>query len=199
MTLSAMTLLPLGAAQAEKSRYVVDPEGSRIVIHVGKEGLLSFAGHEHEVVGAFEGTVTVDPQDLGRSSVDVHVDAGGLLVTAKGEPKGDAPKVQETMTGPKCLDVIHFPTIRFVSKAVVVKRASKDNYDLEIRGDLTLHGVTRSLTVPLSVDLPGDRLTTHGRITIRQSSFNLTPITVAGVVKVKDELVLEWSVSGRRP
>ena len=178
---------------------MLDREGSRLVIHVGKAGLLGFAGHEHEVVGAFEGTVMVDPQDLSRSSVDVQVDASRLRVTAKGEPKGDAPKVQETMTGPKCLDVARFPTIRFVSKTVAVRRASNGHYDLEIRGDLTLHGVTRSLTVPLSVELAGDRLTTRGRITILQSNFNLTPITVAGVVKVKDELVLEWSLLGRRP
>jgi polyisoprenoid-binding protein YceI len=119
-------------------------------------------------------------------------------VTGKGEPKEDVPKVQQAMLGPKCLDVTRFPTIRFVSTAIAAKPASGGHSQLEIRGTLTLHGVTRELTVPVRLDVAGDRLTAVGRTTIRQTDFRIAPISVAGVVKVENELALEWTLVGRR-
>jgi polyisoprenoid-binding protein YceI len=187
-----------GAAVAA-SPYVLSPEGSQVVIHVGKAGVFSFAGHEHRIVaGPVEGTVVFDAENLARSTVEVRFQASGLRVTGQGEPKDDVPKVQEAMLGPKCLDAPRFPTIRFASRTVTVGHASAGHDDLVILGDLTLHGVTRPVTVPVAVDLLGDRLTARGRMTVRQTDFGITPITVAGVVKVKDELVLEWTLEGRR-
>jgi polyisoprenoid-binding protein YceI len=195
----AVSLL-CGSAQARPARYVLDARGSRFAIQVGKAGLFGFAGHEHEIVaGAFQGTVVADEEDIGRSSVEVSFDAAGLRVTGKGEPRKDVPRVQEAMVGPKCLDVSRYPAIRFVSRTVAAKRASPGHHELEVRGDLTLHGVTRALSVPLRVEIDGDRLTASGRTVIRQTDFGISPITVAGVVKVKDELVLEWTLVGRRP
>jgi polyisoprenoid-binding protein YceI len=198
--LAFLTAFLLSAsAQAKASRYVLDPQGSRFVIHVGKGGLLGFAGHEHEIlVGAFEGTVLADTEQIARSSLELTFEAAGLRVTGKGEPSKDVPKVQEAMVGPQCLDVGRYPAIRFTSKTVTGTHASQSRYDLEIRGDLTLHGVTRTVSVPVRVDFEGDRLTASGRTVLRQTDFGIKPITVAGVVKVKDELALEWTLVGRR-
>jgi polyisoprenoid-binding protein YceI len=186
-----------GSAEAKPRRYVLDPSASHVVIQVGKAGVFGFAGHKHEIVtGTFKGTVVADTEDLGHSSVELKFDAAGLRVTGKGEPKKDVPEVQATMVGPKCLDVSRYPDVRFVSKSVTGKLASEGRYDLEIRGDLTLHGVTRALTVPVRIEMAGDRLTASGRTTIRQTEFGISPITVAGVVKVKDALTLEWTLVG---
>jgi polyisoprenoid-binding protein YceI len=167
--------------------------------NVGKAGLLGFAGHEHEVVaGAFAGSVVVDRQDIGRSSVEVTFEAARLRVTGKGEPEKDVPRVQEAMVGARCLEVSRYPTIRFVSNAVAGEPTAPGRYDLQIRGNLTLHGVSRPLPVSLRVDIDGDRLTATGRTVIRQTNFGIEPIKIAGVVKVKDEVALEWTLVGRR-
>jgi polyisoprenoid-binding protein YceI len=187
------------SAQAKATRYVLDPKASRLVIHVGKAGLFGFAGHEHEILaGGFEGTVLADTEQIAGSSLEVTFAAPELRVTGNGEPSKDVPKVQETMVGPQCLDVGRHPAIRFVSRTVAGTRASPSRYDLEIRGDLTLHGVTRALSIPVRVDFDGDRMTASGRTVLRQTDFGIKPITVAGVVKVKDELALEWTLVGRR-
>jgi polyisoprenoid-binding protein YceI len=186
------------SAQAKPARYLLDAQASSVVVRVGKAGVFGFAGHEHEVVGgSFEGTVVADREDIARSSVEVRFDTAGLRVTGKGEPKKDVPKVQKAMVGPKCLDVTRYPHIRFVSKTVAGKH-TQDRYDLEIRGDLTVHGVTRALSFPVRVDIAGDRLTANGHTVIRQTDFGITPISTAGVVKVKDELALEWTLVARR-
>jgi polyisoprenoid-binding protein YceI len=197
--LAVVMLQGAGGSAAEPHRFWLDSAASRVVIHVGKTGLLGFAGHEHEVLaGSLTGSVVVHPEDLARSSVDVRFQTASLRVTGKGEPKDDVPKVQQTMLGPKCLDVARFPTVSFVSKAVAIKRSSPGHTELELRGDLTLHGVTRELIVPLALELTDDRLKAGGRTTIRQTDFNIAPITVAGVVKVENEVVLEWTLVGRR-
>jgi polyisoprenoid-binding protein YceI len=186
------------SAQAQPRRYTLDPAASQLKIHVGKTGVFGFAGHEHDVVaGTFHGTATFDPDRIAQSAVDLTFEAGALRVTGKGEPKGDAAEVQAAMIGATCLDVNRFPAIRFVSKTVAAcGEAGRGGHDLSIVGALTLHGVTRPLTIRVHVDVKGDTLEATGSTTIRQTDFGMTPISKAGVVKVKDELALSWYIRG---
>ena len=138
------------------------------------------------------------PTRIARSSVEVTFDAAALRVTGKGEPAKDVPEVQSAMTGPKCLDAARFPTIRFVSKSVDRTRRTLGAQEVTIRGDLTLHGVTREITIPARFVLGADSVEATGTTTLRQKDFGITPIAVAGVVKVKNELVLRWRLVGRR-
>jgi len=188
-------------AQAAPRVYTLDPAHSRLTVHVGKAGLFGFAGHEHEVVaGAFRGSATFDPARPAQSSVDLTFDAGALRVTAQGEPSGDVPQVQSAMVGATCLDAGRFPTIRFVSTSVAAAGAVGPNGgDLALRGELTLHGVTRPLTLRVHLDVTGQTLEATGQTTLHQTDFGITPISKAGVVKVKDELTLSWRIRGRAP
>jgi polyisoprenoid-binding protein YceI len=199
MVLLSVLGLGEGAAQAESRQYTLDPKASQIAVHVGKAGLFGFAGHEHDVVvGNFRGSVTLDPEQLGRSSVDITIDSASLRVTGKGEPAKDVPEVQATMVGPKCLDVARFPSIRFVSKSVSAGRASGAARDLAIRGDLTLHGVTREITLSVRLEVAPDSIRATGATTLRQKDFGITPISIGGVVNVKNELALSWRLVARR-
>jgi polyisoprenoid-binding protein YceI len=194
-------LLTAAPAQAAPRVYALDPAHSRLTIHVGKAGLFGFAGHEHEVVaGAFRGTATFDPERPAQSSVDLTFDAGTLRVTGQGEPPADVPQVQAAMVGPTCLDAGRFPAIRFVSTSVAAAGAAGPNGgDLALRGELTLHGVTRPLTLRVHLEVTGQTLEATGTTTLKQTDFGITPISKAGVVKVKDELTLSWRIRGRTP
>ena len=44
----------------------------------------------------------------------------------------------------------------------------------------------------------GDDLRAQGQARLRQTSFGIQPISVAGLVKVKDELLVEVDVVARR-
>ena len=179
--------------------YVVDPARSSVVVHVGKSGLFKFAGHEHEILATrCEGTVTAVPEGLARSSLALSFETAGLQVSAKDEPEGDAAKVQTAMAGPKLLDIVRFPTVTFASTAVKGRAASATAYDIEVTGDLALHGVTRRISVPLRVELQGDGLKASGRLALKQTDFGLQPISVAGVVKVKDEIRIDFEIAATR-
>ena len=199
--LSSLVSFRAPVAHAAPRVYMLEAAQSRLTIHVGKTGLFGFAGHEHEVVaGAFRGTATFDPEKLAQSSVDLTFEAGALRVLGQGEPPEDVPQVQAAMVGPTCLDAGRFPTVRFVSKSVAVAGAFGPNGgDLALHGELTLHGVTRPLTLRVHLDVSGQTLEATGTTTLQQTAFGITPISKAGVVKVKDELTLSWRIRGRTP
>jgi polyisoprenoid-binding protein YceI len=186
-------------ARAESWRYTLDPAQSRVEIHVGKAGLMSFAGHEHLVVGPLaSGTVVTGAGDPSAYSVELTFAAVALRVMAAGEPAGDPPKVQEAMLGPQCLDAARYPEIRFVSTAVGSLPDGSPGRRVLVRGRLTLHGVTREVPVEAQVQLEGDALSATGTFQIKQTDFGIQPFSKAGVVKVKDELKLDFRLRGRR-
>ncbi|HUG52332.1 MAG TPA: YceI family protein [Vicinamibacteria bacterium] len=191
-------VLAAATAGAGARTYVVDASASSVRIHVGRAGAFAFAGHEHDVAApAVRGEVVALPGDLGASSVFLTFDAGALVVLPDREPKGDAPKVQSAMLGPGVLDVARFPSITFRSRRVVGRAAGPDAYDLEVEGEMTLRGVTRALTLPMRVELAGNVLTASGRAVLRQKDFGMKPPSVAGLVKVKNEIAVTYRIVAR--
>jgi polyisoprenoid-binding protein YceI len=194
---AALAAAPATSWAAQKS-YAVVPAERSVVIDVGKSGLFSFAGHTHEVVApGFSGEVVADDEDLSRSRVTLVFDARALKVTGRGESAEDVPKVQEAMLGPKVLDAARFPEIRFVSKAVSGRALGPGSFTLDVAGELTLKGVTRPVALPLKVEVKGETLLAEGTTTLRQKDFGIQPVSVAGVVNVKNELKLTFRVEAR--
>lgn len=197
---AAVLLVALGGVPeggADRT-FSVDTSASSVRIHVGKAGLFSFAGHQHEVLAPrLSGEIVANGEDLTRSSVTLSFDAAALQVSGKGEPPEDVPKVQARMIGTDLLDVARFPTIAFRSKSVAGKPVGADAYDLTVEGELTLHGATRPLKVMVHVEVKGETLTASGRGDVKHSVFGLNPISVAGVVKVKNEIGIDFSIVAR--
>jgi polyisoprenoid-binding protein YceI len=190
-----LVLLWPAASRAEPRTYVVEAGESSFTIAVGRAGLFKFAGHEHEVVAnAFTGEIVADPDDPTRSSVVLTFDAAGVKLTGKGEPPEDVPKVQETMVGPRALDVARFPKIVFRSSAVKARPAPDGRFDVQVTGDPTLRDVTRPVALDVKVETRGDALVTTGGTVLRHTDFGLRPIAVAGVVKVKNELPVSFHI-----
>lgn len=185
-----------GAAQS----YRIDSAASQVTIAVGKSGAFSFiAGHTHEVTGPVEsGTATVDLDDPARTDIHLVIATVALKVSGADEPPADRPKVQEAMDSEKVLDISRYPRITFDSTEVTVTRRQPDSLDARVSGRLTIRDVTRPVTIPVSVQFAGDGLTARGRLTIKQTEFNIKPISVAGVVTVKDALDISFSIAARR-
>ena len=188
-------ILPGAAAWTQPATYEIQPSERSVTIQVGRAGLLKFAGHTHEVVSpVFAGQIVVDEERIGQSSVSVEFDAMALRVTGKGEPADDVPKVQENMMGPKVLDATRHPKMTFRSSSVEGRRVAPGNYEVVVTGDLALHGVTHAVVLPLRVEIKGGTLTAIGRTTLRHTDFGMKPISVAGVVNVKNELVIDLNI-----
>jgi len=90
----------------------------------------------------FQGVVIIDDQDLTRLKVDVAIDVASVNT-------GNAQR-DEHLRGPDFFEVTKYPTITFVSKKVI----KTDMNRLKVIGDLTLHGVTREVTVDVEGPTP---------------------------------------------
>ncbi|MGH9240170.1 MAG: YceI family protein [Vicinamibacterales bacterium] len=184
-----------GAVQTNQE-FRIDPAATSVVVHVGRAGLFKFAGHDHEVaVPGVAGRISLDSTDPSRSRVALQFDAKALKVTGKGEPAVDVAEVQRTMLSERVLDVARYPTISFESDRVVVQQRSAGSLTLRVDGRLTLHGVTKTVTVPVAARLNGNRMTATGEATVRQSDFGIRPVSAGGgTVRVKDDVDVMFSI-----
>lgn len=133
--------------------------------------------------GKVTGALNIDDKDLTKSTVEATIDASSINTR---EPKRDG-----HLKSPDFFDVAKFPTITFKSKKVEAAGAGK----LKVTGDLTLHGVTKS--VVLDVDGPGPAVNNKRGATattkINRKDFGLgwNKVLEAGGVAVGEEVSVE--------
>jgi len=195
--LVALVMLCLPRSAAAAGTFAVDSSVTTMRIHVGKTGLGSFAaGHEHDgIANGVSGEVIADFDDLSRSSVDISVDARSLKITDRDESPEDVRQVQQTTLGPQVLDVARFPTIRFRSQAVAGSRIQPGVYAAAVLGEFSLHGMTKTITVPLRLETQADRLTATGTFVVKQTDFGIEPISAGGgLVKVEDGVTISFQI-----
>ena len=125
--------LPVTAATAT---WQIDPAHTAAQFAV-KHLLISTVRGEFKGV---TGTVSWDDQDISKSSVNVTIDA---TTVDTGTPMRD-----NDLKSASYFDVAKFPTITF--KSTKIEKAGPGN--LNVTGDLTIHGVTKS--VVLAVEGP---------------------------------------------
>ncbi len=177
--------------------FNVDVQRSRALIDVGKTGAFSFAGHTHEVEAPLaSGVIRLDTDALSRSEVRLEFNASAMRVTGKGESADDVPKVTQAMIGEQVLDVQKYPSITFESTSMT-PRGTLPSLDLSVTGRLTIRGTTRPVTAPVALKMDGSTLTAVGKFSIKQTDFGIKPISVGGVVKVKDELTIQFTIIAR--
>jgi polyisoprenoid-binding protein YceI len=177
---------------------VVVPAESQVDVEVGRGGLFKFAGHEHVIrIPVHGGDVTAVPGDLGASSVRLTFKTGESRVLSSGGPADDIPRIEEKMRGPAVLDAAAFPEASFVSRRVTGAYAETGATDLVVEGELRLRSVAWPLKVPVTVERKDGRLLASAKLSLRQTDLGIQPVSVAGVVKVKNELQLELRVVAR--
>jgi polyisoprenoid-binding protein YceI len=66
---------------------------------------------------------------------------------------------------------------------------------VRVTGELTLRGRTQSISAPVHVRIEGASLVATGTLTVKQTDFGIKPVSVAGVVTVKDTLTIRFTVA----
>ena len=157
-----------------------------------REKLADFAaqsdgvGRTEAVTGGL--TVRQDGNRLVAESVRMDVDVSQL--------KSDEAMRDRRMTT-MGLETTKFPTASFAGTAPVAVPATVaggGRTTVEVTGDLTIHGVTRRVTIPIQVQLNGDRAEVVGSLTFPMSDFGITPPNVAGFVSVEPNATLEFQL-----
>jgi len=91
-----------------------------------------------------------------------------------------------------------FPTATFVlAETIAVPGAALAGatVDVTIVGDLTIHGVTRRVSIAGQARLSGPRIEVAAALTFPFSDYGMTPPDIAGFVQVEDDATLELLLS----
>jgi hypothetical protein len=183
-----------GANNLYAQSKAIDVNKSSLKIRVFKTGAFSLFAHDHEIEAPIEeGRINERKIEEGKAdssahaSVQLRADSRKMRVLDPEVSTEKRSEIQHTMQGPTVLDVEKFPTISYDSTSVT----SRGENHWEVRGDLTLHGKKETVTVEVSLQDGHYR----GSASLKQSSFDISPISIAGgTVKVKDEVKIEFDI-----
>ncbi|HUI51073.1 MAG TPA: YceI family protein [Terriglobales bacterium] len=125
-------------ASAGTTTYQIDPRHSSADFTVTHMLISKVPGQFHSV----NGTIVVDDSDLSKSSVNVTIDVNTVNTN---EPDRD-----KDLKSSNFFDAEKYPTITFKSTRI----DKNSDGSLKVTGDLTIHGVTRSVVLNATAPKP---------------------------------------------
>ena len=170
--LAASLIVGASSVASAKETYKFDPSGSTIGFSVHQ-----FLGTTRGKFSSFSGRIEVDREHPENSSVTAEIDVRSIDTQIK--------KRDDHLRSAEFFDVEKFPRITFKSRSV--KRTGPQSGD--ILGDLTMHGVTKPITLHAKLLTPLTD-TAHTRwsvstdpITRREFNLMFTPAaeSVSGI------------------
>jgi polyisoprenoid-binding protein YceI len=202
--LALLVALPLvvGAADAPAPAakpvpagdYSIDTAHTSLIFRVDHLGFSTYTGRFTKV----DAQLRFDPENLASSRVNVSIDPRSI--ESDNAPAG----FMATLAGKDWLDAERFPTMTFTSKAIETTGA----HAFRIRGELTMHGVTRPVTLEARYNGgyaghpqdPNARIGFSARGTFKRSDFGVSygipaPGTTMGVGD-QVEVIIETELSG---
>jgi polyisoprenoid-binding protein YceI len=126
------------------------------------------AGYVYGTFAGPEGSVTYDDSDLTKTAVDMSVDVGTLDTRNENRDRD--------LRGPDWFDAKQFPKMTFKSTSAT---KTGDN-TIDLTGDLTIKGVTKTITVPMEHTGTGKGMKGETRVGLRadfkinRRDFNMT-------------------------
>ena len=193
---SLLLLIVFAFGQSRTRTYTIVPSESSFGVFAGKTGLFSAFAHDHEIgVKSFSGRVVVPAAGASGGSLEMEVEAPSLVVLDKAPSEEDKKKIFNSMHN-EVLESAKYQKITFKSVSVSdVKQTGSDAYNLVVNGDLSLHGVTKRIAVPVAAAVTPQQLRATGKYTLKQSDYGIKPYSAAGgTIKVKDEIVVNFDI-----
>lgn len=177
------------------ARLQIDNSASLITIIVRRGGVLARLGHDHLIaVQDLQGSV-----DLQANRADLQFRLDAMLVdppvlrSAAGldrQPSADAVEGTRRNMLTRVLDAERYPLVHL--------HAERGADDQTLQLSITLHGVTRTQKVPVTLSIDPQGLRAEGSLMLRQSDYGITPFSVmGGALAVQDQLELHYRLLAR--
>lgn len=179
--------------------YNLDASQSKFMAHANRSGLLWFKGHSHHLAASeFTGQVELTPDTITPASLRLVVKAASLHETGS-----EFTDQQKEIINKELKDIVlhpdQYPDITFQSTSVTLKGTTANRYEVRIDGNLTLHGVTKPITIPASVTLNGNNLRAVGEFKIDRDDFKVKATSAFhGLVRVDDDIKFDFDIVGRK-
>ena len=139
---------------------------------------------------AVTGTVQVERSSDSLQATDARFEADLTKLTSDESRRDNRIRTDGLQTN-------QFPRATFVStKAIALpaETASGQAVKVSAEGDLTIHGVTKRVTIPLDVRVAGTKGELVGSLKFPMSDFAIRPPSIAGFVTVDSDATLEFKL-----
>ena len=135
----AQATADIAPAKVQEGAYTVEPHHTRVLFAVSHMGFTTWYGEFTQV----SGSLTLTPKSVADSTFEIHIPTSTISTTNA--------KLDGELKSPQWLDTEKFPEIVF--KAKQIERAGESS--AKITGDLTLHGVTKPVTLDVTFNGAG--------------------------------------------
>jgi polyisoprenoid-binding protein YceI len=195
LLLFPLLLATLVAARAETLKFTAQPAGSKIRVD-GKSNIHDW-WMEGALVGGFLEVDEKFPAKAGAkpapgkfpAKVEVRVPIRSLNTSGKAA-------MNSVMQG--AIKMEDHPLIQFKAAELVFKEAKEGKLAFEAPGKLTVAGLTKDLTLPITLEhAEGGKLKFRGEAKVKMTDFGIKPPSPAlalGLIKTDDEvkITFEW-------
>ena len=186
------------AARTGQRIYQIDAAQSLITVTVRRGGAMARFGHDH-VVASRSVAGFVAP-DAGRAAFHFRLDQMTVDEPALRSAAGlDTQPSLEAIEGTRenmltrGLDAARHPLVMLHAERV------RGN-DKLLRLTVTLHGVARTVEVPVVVERSKTSVTASGELRLLQTDFGITPMSVmGGAMVVQDPMELRFKIVASAP
>lgn len=172
-------------AQVEGGHFAVDKTHAKIIFSTTHFGFSRYYG----LFTDFDAKLDFDPKAPAKSALDVTVNTTGIDTTN--------PKLDEHLKSADFFDVAKFPTATFKATKISVTGKTTGT----ITGDLTLHGVTKPVTLDVVLNKIGANPLSNAQsagfgatTTIKRSDFGITTFSP----NIGEDVVIEIQLEGLR-
>jgi len=186
------------AAGNPQLTYTINSSQSQFLVTTSKAGLLKFFGHNHTInIRSFSGIVNLTSDSIVPASLDMLIYTDSLKVIDNVDEK-ERQQIELAMYN-TVLETEKFPEIVFKSSKISVDKTEAGKYNLEIKGNLTLHGVSRVITINALMTLEENTLRAKGQFSLKQKDFGITRASaLGGTVKVGDKILFSFDIFAER-
>ncbi len=122
-------------AQIQAGAYAVDAGHTQVGFTVSHMGFSNYSGGFSEV----SGTLDLQPKSPAQSSLKITIPVASVTTTSS--------KLTDELKGDQWLDATKYPEMTFVSTKVTPEGKDK----AKVAGNLTLHGVTKPVTLDVTL------------------------------------------------
>jgi polyisoprenoid-binding protein YceI len=166
--------------------FRIDATASRVWFDADAR-LHSFRGETRQVTGHFRLQQHTPPQ---LAEATVSIDAASLET---GNTERDADMRRDF------LEVQRFPTIELRGEELLTPHAAakEASWDVILHGQLTVHGVTRPVKIPMAVSLSAEHAVARGHMHLDMRDYQIRVPRLL-LIPMKSEVLVGFEVTARR-
>ena len=167
--------------------YKVVPSQSKITVFSETKSPLKRLQHERELRSSSVSGSVVFSAPNKPASLSMTAKADSFKTVKKHELSDNDVSKIDSVTRDSILEAKKYPGISFKSTKINFTPGAGGNFSGSILGNLTMHGVTKAVSVPISGKITGNTIKAKGKFQVNQTAYGMTIISImGGIISARD-------------